>query len=57
MLAALGQHLNCNVVGNEVSLDQSAAESVLGFACGREADLDLLEAHFNETVPELQLFL
>lgn len=57
MLAALGQHLDCNIVGNKVLLDQRTAECILGLACGGETYFDFLEADLNEVFPEFQLFL
>ena len=42
--ARLGQHLDRDVVGDQVLLDELADEIEIGLRRGREADLDLLEA-------------
>ena len=46
--AALGQHLDRDVVGDQVLLDELAHEVEVGLAGRREADLDLLEAHCDQ---------
>lgn len=56
-LARLCQHLDGDVVGNEVLVDQQAQEVVIGLRGGREADLDLLEAHADQQVEESALAL
>ena len=45
LVAGLGQHLDRDVVGDQVLLDELADEVVVGLAGGGEADLDLLVAH------------
>jgi hypothetical protein len=45
LLAALHEHLDGDVVGDAVLLDQLAHEVEVGLAGRGEADLDLLEAH------------
>ena len=57
VVAALGQHLHGDILGDHVLLDQGAQELVLGVAGGREAHLDLLEADLDQHPEELQLFL
>ena len=48
VLAALRQHLDRDVVGDQVALDQLPDEVEVGLARGRESDLDLLVAHRHE---------
>ena len=57
MLARLRQHLDGDVGGNEVFLDQLAQEVEIGLRGGREADLDLLVAHAAERLEHAQLAL
>ena len=57
MLAGLGEHDDGDIVRNELTLDQHADEVVIGFGSRRKTDLDLLEAHRHEQVPETQLAL
>ena len=57
VLARLGEHDDGHVVRNELALDQHADEIVIGFRSAREADLNLLEAHGNQQIPEAQLTL
>ena len=45
LLTALREHLDRHVVGDQVLGDDLADEVEVGLAGGREADLDLLEAH------------
>ena len=47
VFSGLGQYLDGHVVRNQVLLDQSTAELVLGLGSGRKTDLDLLEADLN----------
>jgi hypothetical protein len=44
VVARLGQHLDGDVVGDQVFVDQLAHEVEVGLRGRREADLDLLEA-------------
>jgi hypothetical protein len=44
VLAALAENLDRDVVGDAVFLDEAAAEIEFDLRCGRETDLDLLEA-------------
>ena len=55
LLPALHQHLDRDVVGDQVLLDQLADEVEVGLARRREADLDLLEAHLDEGVEHAPL--
>ena len=57
MLTALGEHDDGHIVRNELTLDQHADEVEIGSRSRREADLDLLEAHRHQQVPETQLTL
>ena len=50
LLARLRQHLDRDVVGDQALLDQPPHEVEVGLRRGREADLDLLEAHLHEQV-------
>jgi hypothetical protein len=53
--AALRQHLDGNVVGDHLLLDELAHELEVGLRSGREADLDLLEAHLAEQLEHARL--
>ena len=55
LVAALGQHLDGDVVGDQVLLDELAHEVEVGLAGRREPDLDLLEAHGHERLEHPQL--
>ena len=55
LLAALDEHLDVDVVGDQVLLDQLAYEVEVGLARRREADLDLLEAHLHQLLEHPQL--
>ena len=44
----LGQHLDRDVVRDEVLLDELADKVKVGFRRGRKSDLDLLEAELDE---------
>ena len=57
VLTGLGEHDDGDVIRNELALDQHADEVVIGFGSRRKTDLDLLEAHRHEQVPETQLAL
>ena len=57
LLAALHQHLDRDVVGDQVLFDQLADEVEVGLAGRREADLDLLEAHLDQRVEHAPLAL
>ena len=50
VLARLGQHLDRDVVGDQVLFDELANEVEVRLARRREADLDLLVAHAHEQV-------
>ena len=56
VVAALGQHLDGDVLGDHVPLDQHPQELILGLAGGGEAHLDLLEADPDQHLEELDLF-
>ena len=47
---ALGQHLDCDVVGDAALVDDRADEVEVGLRGGGKGDLDLLEAHADEHV-------
>jgi hypothetical protein len=51
----LGQHLDADVGGDRVLLDDLADEVEVGLAGRREADLDLLEAHLDQQVEHAAL--
>jgi hypothetical protein len=57
VLAALREHLDGDVVGDQVLLDELADEVEVGLAGRREADLDLLVAHLYEQVEHPALAL
>jgi hypothetical protein len=57
LLARLRQHLDRDVVGDDVFLDDAAHEVEVGLRRGREADFDLAEADRDEAVPQPQLAL
>jgi hypothetical protein len=57
VLAALAEDLDGDVVGDAVFLDQAAAEIEFDLRCGREADLDFLEADADQQVEILEFFL
>ena len=57
VFARLCEHLNGDVVGNELVVDELAQKVVLRLRGGGEADFDLLEADFNEQFKELNLRL
>ena len=48
ILAALGKHLNGDVLGNEVALDDLSHEVKVGLGRRGKADLDLLETHLHQ---------
>ena len=55
VLARLGQHLDDDAIGDHVLLDEHAHEVEVRLGGGREADLDLLEAHRDEELEHLLL--
>ena len=55
MLSGLGQYLDLDVVGDQVLLDQFAAQFELRVRSCREADFDLLEPDLAQVLEELQL--
>ena len=57
VVAALGQDLHGHVLRDAVAVDQGAQELILGLAGSREADLDLLEADFDQHIVKFELFL
>src|SRR5712691_6587063 len=57
LAAALGEHLDRHVVGDEILLDELADEVVVGLRRRRKADFDLLEADIQQHVPETPLAL
>ena len=50
--STLHEHLDRDVVGNQIVLDQLPDEVEVGLGCRREPDLDFLEAHRHERVEE-----
>jgi hypothetical protein len=52
---ALDEHLDGDVVGDEILVDEQADEVVVRLRGRREADLDLLEAHLHEHVEHAPL--
>jgi len=52
LLAALDQHLDGHVVGDQAALDDLALEVVVGLGRRGEPDLDLLEADVDEGLEE-----
>jgi hypothetical protein len=56
MFSGLGQYLDLDVVGDQVLLDQFAAQFELGVRSCREADFDLLEPDLAQVLEELQFF-
>jgi hypothetical protein len=57
VLPALGQHLDRDVLGDQVLLDQLPDEVVVGLAGRGEADLDLLVAHLHQELEHPPLAL
>ena len=57
VVAALGQHLDGDILGDTVAVDELAQELVLSLAGGRETNLDLLEADLDQHIVEFQLFV
>ena len=55
VLAALHQHDDRDVVGDQVVVDQRAHEVEVGLRRRREADLDLLEAHLDQQLEQAAL--
>ena len=57
LLAALHQHLDLDVVRDEVLVDDQPLEVVVGLRRRGEPDLDLLEAHVDQRLEQRQLAL
>ena len=57
MLPALGEHLNRYILRDHVVVDQRAQKFIFGFAGGREAHFDFLEADVEKNLVIFQLFL
>src|SRR5205085_9740812 len=55
LAAALGEHLNGDVVGDEILFNELADELVVGLRRRREADFELLEAAVDQDIPEAPL--
>jgi hypothetical protein len=51
ILAALHEHLDGHIIGDQIIVDQVTAEIKIRLAGGWKADLDFLEAHFNKRIP------
>ncbi|CAB4812400.1 unannotated protein [freshwater metagenome] len=59
LLAALHQHLDADVVGDQILVDQLPTEVEVGLAGRGETDLDLFETHLDQRVehPSLALWV
>ena len=57
VLARLRQDLDRHIVRDQVFLDEAAQELVLRLRCSREADLDFLEADFEEHLVEFHFLI
>ena len=57
IFAALHQHLNGDILGNEILLNQQANEIKIGLRSRREANFNFFEAHFDECVEHAQFAL
>ena len=57
VLARLGEHLNGDVFGNHVVLDERTGQLKFGLAGSGEADLDFLESDLDELLEVFQLLL
>ena len=57
LLPALHQHLDLDVVGDQVLVDDQALEVVVGLRGRGEADLDLLEPDVDQRLEQRQLAL
>jgi len=57
MLAALYQHLNHNIVRNQLPVNQLAKEVKLNLGSSRETNLDFLKAKLYQHIKELNLLL
>jgi len=55
--ARLREHLNRDVLGNEVAFDELAHEVEIGLRSGREPDFDLLEADSHQQLEHAALAL
>ena len=53
--ARLGQHLDGDVLGHEILLDELADKGEIGLRGGRKADLDFLEAELDQQVEHAAL--
>ena len=56
MLAALREHLDGDVVGDEIVVYEPTKEGEFRFGRGGEAHLDLLETYLDEHVEKLEFF-
>ncbi len=56
VLAALGEHLHRNILGNHIVINQRAKKFILSFACRRKSDLDLLESDIKQYLVIFKLF-
>ena len=57
MLSGLGQHLNGDILGNHIALNQCTDKIVLCIGGGREAHFNLLKSDLNQHLKERQLVL
>ena len=51
IFTTLHEDLDSHVIGDQIIVDQVAAEIKIRLAGGRKADFDFLKAHFNKRVP------
>ena len=52
----LGEHLDGDIVRNQIPFDEGTAEFVFSLAGGREADLDFLKADADKMPEKFELF-
>ena len=57
VLAGLGEHLHGHVIRDQIALDQCAQELIFRLRRSRKADLDLLEAHLDQCLEELDFLV
>ena len=57
VVAGLHQHLDGDIVGDAVFIDEAAQEIEFRIGGGRKADFDLFESDADEQVEELEFFI
>ena len=57
VFAALGKHLNADILGNHVVVDKGSQKFIFGLACCGKTDFDFLESHVKEHLIVFKLFL